>query len=42
MQYLATGPIFDHKQRLTKVFSALRHAQGHIRLQLERSDNKAG
>jgi len=42
MQYLATGPIFDRKQHLTKVSSALRQARGHIRLQLERSDNKAG
>ncbi|CAL4898614.1 unnamed protein product [Urochloa decumbens] len=40
MQYLAIGPILDHKQHLNQVFSALRHARGHIRLQLERSDNK--
>ncbi|PUZ67481.1 hypothetical protein GQ55_3G438700 [Panicum hallii var. hallii] len=40
MQYLAIGPIFDHKQHLNKVFSALRQARGHIRFQLERSDNK--
>ncbi|CAN6348072.1 unnamed protein product [Urochloa humidicola] len=40
MQYLAIGPILDHKQHLNQVFSALHHARGHIRLQLERSDNK--
>ncbi|KAL6847372.1 hypothetical protein ACP4OV_023225 [Aristida adscensionis] len=41
MQYLAIGPIFDHKQHLDQIFSTLRHARGHIRLQLERSDNKS-
>lgn len=41
MRYLATGPIFDQQQHLDKVFSTLLHARGHIRLQLERSDNKA-
>ncbi|CAN6343362.1 unnamed protein product [Urochloa humidicola] len=40
MQYLAIGLILDHKQHLNQVFSALQHARGHIRLQLERSDNK--
>lgn len=42
LQYLATGPILDHKQHLSQILSTLCHARGHIRLQLERSDNKAG
>ncbi|KAL6623571.1 hypothetical protein ACP70R_033450 [Stipagrostis hirtigluma subsp. patula] len=41
MQYLATRPTFDQQQQLDQVFSILRHARGHIRLQLERSDNKS-
>ncbi|KAJ1265885.1 hypothetical protein BS78_08G107700 [Paspalum vaginatum] len=41
MQYLATGPILDQKQHLDQIFSTLRHARGHICLQLERSDNKS-
>ncbi|KAF8776612.1 hypothetical protein HU200_003335 [Digitaria exilis] len=41
MQYLATGPIHDHKQHLNQVLSSLSHAQGHNRLQLERPDNKS-
>lgn len=41
MQYLATRPIFDQQQHLHQVFSTLHHSRGHIRFQLERSDNKA-
>uniref|UniRef100_A0A0D9Y0H1 ABC transporter domain-containing protein n=1 Tax=Leersia perrieri TaxID=77586 RepID=A0A0D9Y0H1_9ORYZ len=41
MQYLAARPMFDKQYHLDQTFATLRHARGHVRLQLERFDNKA-